>query len=566
MNWRDLLWSIVYSRSSFRIRLYLLLFAAQVVIYTLLFHSFYPLWEGRPVSWEDALLFVVETITTTGYGELLPFESEATVLFAIVMMLSGIVMIFMVIPLLLAPYISQIIQSTPPRRTPYALEKHVVIIGFSEFARSLIESLSLSDLDIVLVIENEVTARDLIQRYRGKVHVVWGSYGNPHTWEQVWVQEASNVVVCERERTTASIILGIREMTDAQIIAVVDDLSFDRYLRYAGAEYVLSPKNSTGKILARHAVMRMGSDTIYETVSLEPAAIRPGESAHALRLVMIPIVEGVRAVGKKLRDLGLFDTYDADVLFFWKQGRFVSTPVPDDEIDTSTMLIVLGQADRIARLMEDEFAFPGHGGRLAVIAGFGDVGKAAYRELTLAGVDCVVVDRVPQDVTQVTGNAEDESVLRQAHIEDARFCVVAVNDDNVNIFTTLMARNLNPSLRILARANEPSSVDKLYRAGADYVALMPTIGGQVVAGIILSDIARVLVDLPDGQKVIMKHRMRPGPVTVGALQDKSGVRIVGIEGAERSRIHPPPEETILPGDAVVAVGEPDFLKRFIRQM
>ena len=71
-------------------------------------------------------------------------------------------------------------------------------------------------------------------------------------------------------------------------------------------------------------------------------------------------------------------------------------------------------------------------------------------------------------VRSVVGNAEDEQVLKDTRIGSAQFCIVALNDDDVNIFTTLMARNINPGIRILARANEPASVDKLYRAGADY--------------------------------------------------------------------------------------------------
>jgi voltage-gated potassium channel len=566
MNWHSLLWRIAQASSVFRIWLYLSLFVTQIIVYTILFHHFYPIWEGGSVTWIGALLFVLETITTTGYGDMLPFESEATALLAILMMLSGIVMVFMVVPLLLAPYITSLILATPPRRIRHEVTGHVIIVGFSEFVRSIVESLAISDIDVVIVVDDEETARDLDVRYRGRVYVIWGSYANPHTWEHVWLRKASNVVVCERERRTASILLGIRDRTSAQIIAIVDDLSFDRYLRYAGAEYVLSPKNSTGRILARHAVMRVECDTLYGAVGLEPAAPDFCKPPHALRLVMVPVADGSRAVGKTLRDLGLFDTYGADVLFFWRGGRFVSMPTPEDEIDESSMLFVLGRADAVARLMEEEFALPNNDGHLAVIAGFGDVGRAAYAEFSAAGIDCVVVDRKRQDVVQIIGNAEDEEVLREARIDEARYCVVAVNDDSVNIFTTLMARNLNPRLRILARANDPSSVDKLYRAGADYVALLPTVGGQVVAGIILANVARVLVDLPDGQKVIVKHREKPSPVTVGTLEYKAGARIVGIEDNKRSRIRPSPEEEILPGDAVVAVGEPPALKRFIRQM
>ena len=63
---------------------------------------------------------------------------------------------------------------------------------------------------------------------------------------------------------------------------------------------------------------------------------------------------------------------------------------------------------------------------------------------------------------------------------------------DVNIFTTLMARNLNPVIRILARANDPSSVEKLYRAGADYVALLPMIGGQTIGRIVLDEYVTIL--------------------------------------------------------------------------
>ncbi|HZD42774.1 MAG TPA: NAD-binding protein, partial [Methanomicrobiales archaeon] len=142
---------------------------------------------------------------------------------------------------------------------------------------------------------------------------------------------------------------------------------------------------------------------------------------------------------------------------------------------------------------------------------------------------------------------------------------VALNDDDVNIFTTLMARNLNPSLRILARANEPASVDKLYRAGADYVALLPAIGGQVIASIILSDRVAVLLDLPDRQKVVMKHVMRHVPTSVGEVERRSGATVLGIERPGESIVRPATTTSVREGDALVVLGRNETLKRFINQ-
>ncbi|HEX3001733.1 MAG TPA: NAD-binding protein, partial [Methanoregula sp.] len=185
-------------------------------------------------------------------------------------------------------------------------------------------------------------------------------------------------------------------------------------------------------------------------------------------------------------------------------------------------------------------------------------------DLQATGISCMVVDSKLHDVeNQVVGNAEDESVLTRARIDEAQYCIVCLNDDDVNIFTTLMARNLNPAIRILARANEPASVDKLYRAGADYVALLPMVGGQTIGRIVLTSTVTVLLDLPDGEMVIMKPVTREQQRTAGWFMKKTGVRIIGIESASRSVVAPSNDEIIRPEDHLIAVGETEQLKKFI---
>ena len=155
-------------------------------------------------------------------------------------------------------------------------------------------------------------------------------------------------------------------------------------------------------------------------------------------------------------------------------------------------------------------------------------------------------------------------MLRAAHIEKAEACITAADDDDVNIFTTLIARNLNPGLHILARANKSSSVEKLYRAGADYVALLPTLGGQIIAAIVLKDIVSVLLDLPKNKKVIMKHVTGDTPVSIGECQKISGATIIGIEGSGHTLINPGPDVKITQGDSVIAFGDFSALKKLIK--
>ncbi len=544
---------------------YALIFTAQIVLYTIVFHHLYPILEGRPISWPSSLLFVLETITTVGYGDLLPFTNQYTVGLTILMMVTGIIQIFMVIPLLVVPYIESNLQPVPPGRVGRELSGHVVLIGYSPVTRSLVESLSISDLRIVLVVEKAETALSLLGLFGKRIHVIRGDYSDSATWSGAWVKNARDVVICEEEQTTASIILGMRHMTKARIIAVVDKLSYERYLRYAGADVVLSPKHVTGQILARHVALTSHVDTLLEETVIDiNGAAPPAPSKDPLRIINLPVLSGAPAVGKSLADLDLSSRFEADCILLSRRGHFTLFPGPEEVLDTSTMLFLLTRMSTIGQMVSEFFIPRKEGGTLGIISGFGDVGRSAYRELSALGMECMVIDRRAYPINIVVGSADDEETLRQARIGEADFCIIALNDDSRNILSTLMARNQNPGIRLLARANEASSVEKLSRAGADYVALLPSIGGQIIAGVILASTVYILLNMPDGEIVLRGCSRREDAVTVGRVERECGVRVLGLQRAEESIVHPGKEEAVTRGDTLIVMGYPRDLRKFIR--
>ena len=138
-------------------------------------------------------------------------------------------MIFMFIPVILEPIFTRIINAPPTTGPSREMKGHVVIAGYGPLARALIDSLVISDLGIVVVEADEAVAREAFSLHPRRVSVVWGDYpGLPHLGGGP-VRHAHSVVVCEDERTAAEIILGIRGQTRGSIIAVVDDLAYDRY-------------------------------------------------------------------------------------------------------------------------------------------------------------------------------------------------------------------------------------------------------------------------------------------------------------------------------------------------
>jgi voltage-gated potassium channel len=127
--------------------------------------------------------------------------------------------------------------------------------------------------------------------------------------------------------------------------------------------------------------------------------------------------------------------------------------------------------------------------RHTIICGFGRIGQIIARELEKAGQAFLIIDRDPDRIAlseslgylTLEGDAGDEEVLGRAHIETARTLTAVLPNDMVNVFITLTARNMNASLSIIARAENPTTEKKLRQAGANEIILPALAGGLQIA-------------------------------------------------------------------------------------
>lgn len=125
-----------------------------------------------------------------------------------------------------------------------------------------------------------------------------------------------------------------------------------------------------------------------------------------------------------------------------------------------------------------------------IVCGTGSTGTTVVRELIATKRDFVVVDRDAERlarldaefgknrVRHVQGDATDDDVLVQAGIDHATGLVAALPSDKDNLFVTVTARQLNPKVRIVARAIEAATAPKLLKAGAHKVVSPNAIGGM----------------------------------------------------------------------------------------
>jgi voltage-gated potassium channel len=125
-----------------------------------------------------------------------------------------------------------------------------------------------------------------------------------------------------------------------------------------------------------------------------------------------------------------------------------------------------------------------------IVCGAGETGSYLVRELLKTGNLFVVIDQDEERLERIRqlgavpvlkGDGADEEILITARIQEARGLASVLPEDKDNLLVTVTARQLNPSLRIVARCAEARMVDKLLRAGANAAVSPNMIGGMRLA-------------------------------------------------------------------------------------
>ncbi|WP_227377116.1 potassium channel family protein [Haladaptatus halobius] len=461
------------TRQRRRALLYLASFAAVLSLYTFAYSWGMTTFEGEERSLMFSFSVVIETFTTTGYGvDAEHWTTPQMRLIMVAMQVTGVFLIFMALPLFVAPWIQQALRVSPPTSVD-ELEDHIVICGYSPRAETLIDELESWNRDYIVVVSDRDEALDLYERNISLVH------GDPESAEvlrNVYVEQADTVVADATDEQNASIALAVREVTDdVQIISLVEDADLTRYLRYAGADQVFSPRHLLGHSLAEKVTASVTTD-LGETVVV-------GED---FEIVELSIQDGSEVCGRRLAESGIRERTGASIIGLWRRGEFQSSPSPDTTLDESTILVVAGREAQLERLKEmtlsDERS---HARGTVIVAGHGEVGSTVRETMQSTAMRTVVVDIEDKPNVDVVGDVTDERTLRDAGIEHANALIFALGDDTTTIFATLVARELDPGVEIVARANETENIGKLYSAGADYVLALETVSGRMLASTIL---------------------------------------------------------------------------------
>ncbi len=207
-----------------------------------------------------------------------------------------------------------------------------------------------------------------------------------------------------------------------------------------------------------------------------------------------------------------------------------------------------------------------------IVCGFGRVGRNVGHELLQTNRHFVAIDadeshledsveRFP-GLLYLYGDASDDDILLSAYIEDARGVFAVTGDDSRNLMITITAKQLNPKVRVVARANDVRNQEKMKKAGADTVVSPDFTGGMRIASAMIRPHVVSFLD----EMLRSEHKLRVEEVLVPESFEEKSLKdlalaseqyvLLAVRTGNEWLFNPPPTFVIRGGNALIAMSSP----------
>jgi voltage-gated potassium channel len=219
-----------------------------------------------------------------------------------------------------------------------------------------------------------------------------------------------------------------------------------------------------------------------------------------------------------------------------------------------------------------------------IIAGYGRVGRQVAEIFDKRKIPFIVIEKNNRTLNllesegyiYIEGEAIEDEILMKAGVERAKVLISTLPAESDNVYLALTAREFNPDLYIICRADHPEGEKKLKRAGANHVVSPHILGGMRMA---MASLRPNVVDfmlmtsLSDSGLGIEEVKLPQGSQYVGQslidsrIKADYGMTVIGIKKAEgEMMVNPPPTEVMNENDVLVLVGATEELEKFTEDM
>ena len=216
-----------------------------------------------------------------------------------------------------------------------------------------------------------------------------------------------------------------------------------------------------------------------------------------------------------------------------------------------------------------------------ILCGYGRIGQEIAAQLQRDQAPLVVIENDPdrRDVAELNGlqvlqdDATLDETLIDAGLGRCRSLVAALPSDASNLYVVLSARGLQPSCRLIARANSDEAATKLRLAGASAVVSPYVAGGRVMAASAMRPLALDFMELLAGSDYeIEEFQLSHDPALLRSVEGRSlaelrlgrrsGALVLAVRVQGRLVANPGGDRLLEPGQVLIVLGSRRQLERF----
>ena len=224
---------------------------------------------GEPMTWSDAVYFVIVTIATVGYGDFTPTTARAR-WFALSVILFGTGAFTVAIGALVGPVIESRMATAFGIMTASdltLLEDHVVVLGYGDVTDPLLDELD-DETELIVVTDDAEIASRLDD---GDRNVLTGDPTDEDVLTDAGVDTAQGVVVGSDDdaRDVLAVLTARSVDPEIRIVAAATESKHVEKFHSVGADEVVDPRSIGGTLLGRSVLDGSSADTALSELDEE---------------------------------------------------------------------------------------------------------------------------------------------------------------------------------------------------------------------------------------------------------------------------------------------------------
>jgi len=297
-------------------------------------------------SWMDAFYMTIITVTTVGFSEVQPMDTEGKI-FTVFLIIASVFIFAYAISVITEYILSrntlQLLKKKKVKNKVDSLTDHVIICGFGRNGSQAATGLANYARSFVVIEKN----KEVIEKFEENTLFVEGDANEDEVLQQAGIARAKYLIAAlPDDADNLFVVLSAKQLNkDLFIISRASQVSSQKKLRLAGADKVIMPDKVGGDHMAALVVnpdlidfMDRISNVADGTPNLEEVAIEELQNqvdCSSIKDLDLRRITGCTIIGYVAPD-----------------GDYIINPEPNLELEPKSKVIVLGNPDQIKKLNE----------------------------------------------------------------------------------------------------------------------------------------------------------------------------------------------------------------------